>query len=146
VRGLAAINRVRKGQSKTLSSAARAEGTTVATIRDLLPSALLPVRPGHRIRVRASDQYYARVKIITNMGPLVTTARGSRERDLAGEHRATAFRVLDGKLPVAALEKFRGKTIGGRELVADFESLALLGQAGVLQQLDTLYASPDTAA
>jgi hypothetical protein len=146
VRGLAAINRVRKGQSKTLSSAARAEGTTVATIRDLLPSALLPVRPGHRIRVRASDHYSARVKIITNRGPLVATARGSRERDLAGEHRATALRVLDRKLPVAALEQFRGKTVGGHELVADLESLALLVRAGVLQQLDTLYASPDTAA
>ena len=96
--------------------------------------------------MRASDRYSARVEIITNSGRLVTTARGSRERDLAGVHRATAFRVLDGKVPVAALEQFRGKTVGGHELVADFESLSLLGQAGVLQQLDTLYASPDTAA
>jgi hypothetical protein len=146
VRGLAAINRVRKGQSESLSSAARAEGTTVATIRDLLRSALLPTRAGQRVRVRVSDRYSARVEIITDTGPLVTTARGSRERDLAGEHRATAFRVLGRQAPPSALEKFRGKTVGGRELVADLESLALLGRAGVLQQLDTLYASPDSAA
>jgi len=146
VRGFAAINRVRKGHSKSLSSAARAEGTTVATIRDLLPSALLPTRPGQRVRVRASDRYSARVEIITKTGPLVTTARGSRERDLAGEHRATAFRVLEGKLAPSALEQYRGKTVGGHELIADFDMLAPLAQAGVLQQLDTLYASPDTTA
>jgi hypothetical protein len=86
------------------------------------------------------------VEIITKAGPLVTTARGSRERDLVGGHRATAFRVLEEKLPPSALEQYRGKTVGGHELVADFESLALLGQAGVLQQLDTLYVSPDAAA
>jgi hypothetical protein len=146
VRGLAAINRVRKGQSKTLSGAARIERTTLASIKHWLPSALRPGSPGERIRVKASDHYSARVEIITNSGRLVTTARGSRERDLAGAHRATAFRVLAGKLPVTALEQFRGKTVGGHKLVADFESLALLGRAGVLQQLDTLYASPDTAA
>lgn len=142
---LAALNRVRKGQSRTLSSAARAERTTVATIRELLPSALRPSRRGERIRVRASDRYSARVEIITNLGPLVTTARGSHERDLAGEHRATAFRVLGGQEPPSALERFRGKTVGGHELVADFESLAVLAQAGVLQQLDSLYVGPDTA-
>jgi hypothetical protein len=145
VRGFAAINRVRKGQSTTLSSAARAEGTTVATIRDLLPKALFPGRRGERIRVRASDRYSARVEIMTDQGPLATTARGSRERELAGRHRATFMRVLEGQESPSALEQYRGKKVGGYELISDYELLSSFAQAGVLSQLDPLYVSPTSA-
>lgn len=41
VRGLAALNRVRRGQSKSLSQAARVEGTTVRSIQKRLPAALI---------------------------------------------------------------------------------------------------------
>jgi hypothetical protein len=34
---LAAINRVRRGEAKTVSAAARAEGTTVRAIRTVVP-------------------------------------------------------------------------------------------------------------
>src|SRR5450432_2789774 len=89
-----AINRVRKGQSRTLSLAARAEGTTLAKIRELLPAALIQARPGGPIRVRASDRYSAKVEILTTKGTLSTTAHGSRERELAGRHRGIFLRVL----------------------------------------------------
>jgi hypothetical protein len=145
-RALAAINRVRKGQSRTLSSAARAESTTLATIRGMVPSALLQDRPGGRIHVRPSDRYSARVEIMTNQGPLVTTARGSRQRELAGRHRATFMRVLQGQEPPSALEQYRGKKVGGYELISDYELLSSFAQAGILGQLDTLYVSPDTSA
>src|SRR5260370_12519762 len=94
VRGFAAINRVRRGQSKTLSSAARAENTTVKSIRRLLSSALIQDRPGGHIRVKAGDRYSARVEILTDPGPLTVTAHRSRERGLAGRHPATGLRVL----------------------------------------------------
>jgi hypothetical protein len=145
LRGLAAINRVRRGESKSLSQAARAEGTTVKSIRELLPAALFRNRRDGRLRVKAGDPYSERVEIVTNQGRLVVTAHGSRERDLAGRHRATYFRVLGNKEPKSALKKFRNKTVGGHKLISDFERLSILAQAGLLGQLDTLYVSSDAS-
>jgi hypothetical protein len=145
VRAFAAINRVRRGESPSLSSAARAKGVTVGTIRRLLPSAIVQNRAGGPVRVKASDRYSQRVEILTDRGRLVTTAHGSRERELAGRHRATYSRVLEGKESESALKKFRGKTVGGHKLISDFNRLSILGQAGVLGQLDTLYVSPDAS-
>jgi hypothetical protein len=146
LRCLAAINRYRRGESKSVSAAARAEGTTVRAIRALLPSALLQDRPGGRIRVKASDRYSARVEIMTDLGPLQVTARGSRQRELAGQHRATVQRVLRGLEPKSALERYRGKKVGGHELISDYARLSSFAQAGVVGQLDTLYVSPDVSA
>ncbi len=146
VHGLAAINRYRRADAKSLSAAARTEGTTIRAIRTLLPAAIIQDRPGGRIRVTASDRYSAQVQILANEGALTTTARGSRERELAGQHRATVIRVLRGLEPKSALERYRGKTVGGHELVSDYAQLSLLAQAGVVGQLDSLYVSPDVAA
>jgi hypothetical protein len=146
VRGLAAINRVRRGQSKTLSDAARIEGSTLKTIRRLLSAALLQGRPGGRIRVKAGDPYSARVEIITDLGPLVVNARGSRERELAGRHRAAFMQVVRGREPASILDQFHGKKVGGHELVSVFDQHSAFAQAGVLEQLDSLYVSPETTS
>jgi hypothetical protein len=146
VRCLAAINRRRRGEASSLSAAARAERTTLRAIRTLLPAALTQDRPGARIRVKASDRYSARVQITAIHGPLDVTAHGSRERELAGRQRAVLLKVARNELPPSALEQFRGKTVGGYELLADFEQLSVQAQAGILPQLDTLYVSPDTSA
>jgi hypothetical protein len=144
VRGLAAINRVRRGKSRTLSSAARAEGTTVRSIGKLLPAALLQGAPGERIRVKAGDPYSARVEIVTDSGPLDVNARGSRERELAALHRATVIAVLRGDESPSALEKFRNKTVGSQKLASDFDRLEEIAQGGDLDQLEALYVSPET--
>lgn len=146
VRGLAAINRVRKGLSTSLSAGARAEGTSVKAIRKLLPGALTKEKSKGRIRVKAGDTYAARVEIITASGPLVVTAYGSRERDLAGLYRAVVIRVLGGKDPASSLRQFRGKTVGGQKLVSNFNQLRGLALAGVLGHLDNLYASPEVSS
>jgi len=146
VKCLAAINRVRRGEVKTVSAAARVEGTSVRAVRTLVPNAIIQDRPSSRIRVKASDPYSAKVEILTEGGPLVVTARGSRQRELAGQHRATYTRVLANEEPASALEQFRGKKVGGHELLTDYARLATLAQAGVLGQLDSLYVSPDVSA
>jgi len=146
VRGLAAINRYRRGDAKSLSAAARTEGTTIRAIRTLLPAAITQERRGGRIRVKPSDRYSAKVQILADDGSLTTTARGSRERDLAGQHRATFMRVLRGLEPKSALERYRGKKVGGHELVSDYAQLVALAKAGVVGQLEPLYLSPDVAA
>jgi hypothetical protein len=99
VRELKAINLVRRGKSTSLSAAARTAGTTVDSIQRLLPKALFQSHRGGRIQVKASDPYTALVEIITDLGPMDVTARGSRERQLAGRHRAVVMRVLRGDEP-----------------------------------------------
>jgi hypothetical protein len=146
VKCLAAINRLRRGDAKSVSAAARAERTTLRAIRALVPAALSQDRPGGRIRVKPSDRYSAKVQILTDEGSLTTTARGSRERDLAGQHRATFMRVLRGVEPKSALERYRGKKVGGCELLSDYAQLVLLATAGVVGQLEPLYVSPEVAA
>lgn len=146
VRGLAAINRIRRGESKTLSAAARVEGTTVRSIRQNLPAALFQNRPRGRIRVKAGDPYSARVEIITDRGPLEVNARGSRERELAGRHRAAVMRVLRGDEPASSLKQFRGRKVGGHKLTSNFDRVLALAQADLPDQLDSLYVSPETRA
>jgi hypothetical protein len=143
---LAAINRYRRGEAKSVSAAARAEGTTLRAIRTLVPAAIIQDRPGGRIRVRASDRYSARVQVLTNHGALSITARGSRQRELAGQHRATVLRVLRNEEPPTALEAYRGKKIGGHELISDYELLSSFAQAGDVGQLGSLYVSPEASA
>ena len=145
VRALAAINRYRRGEAGSLSAAARAEGTTVEAIRTWFPNAMTQDDPGGRIGVKPSDRYSARVQILTSEGALTVTARGSHERELAGRHRATVLRVLRGQEPPSALEQYRGRTVGGHELVSDFETLSSLAQADVIGQLGPLYVSPDAS-
>jgi hypothetical protein len=137
----AAINRVRRGEAKTVSEAARVEGTTLRAIRALVPKAITQDRPGARIRVKPSDQYSQKVEILTHAGALVVTARGSRQRQLAGQHRATYLDVVNRKKPASALEQFRGRKVGGHELLSDYARLVTLANAGVLGQLDRLYVS-----
>ena len=146
VKCLAAINRVRRGAAKTVTAAARAEGTTVKRIQALVPDAIAKDRPRGRLRVKPSDRYSAKVEILANKGSLITTARGSRQRELAGQHRATFMRVLQGVEPKSALERYRGKKVGGHELVSDYAQLVSLANAGVVGHLEPLYVSPDVAA
>jgi len=144
LRGLAAINRVRNGDFGSLSRAARAEGTTVATIKKMLAAALVQDHAGGRIRVKRSDPYWARVQILTNEGAVEVIARGSRQRELSGRHRSIAAKVLDGKLPPDALEQFRDKRIGGQSLISNSDRLFELLKGGELSQLDAVYVSPET--
>jgi hypothetical protein len=143
VRGLNAINRVRKQPSLSLSAAAQAEGTTVPTIQRLLPAALFRDARGH-LRVKAGDPYSAPVEIVTNVGALVVNARGSRQRALAGRHRSVWRAVLRGDRPASKLAEFRGKTVGGHELISDPARLVTLAKGGALDHLDILYVSPET--
>jgi len=145
VRVLAALNRIRRGEAKSASAAARAERTTLRAMWRLVPDALIQNRRGGRIRVTPTDRYTHPVEILTNDGALTVTARGSRQRELAGRHRATYRRVLAGKESPTALEQYRGKKVGGHELISDYEQLASFAHAEVLGQLDSLYVSPDVS-
>jgi hypothetical protein len=114
-------------------------------MRKFVPDAITQDRPGGRIHVTKSDRYSAKVEVMTNEGKRVVTARGSRQRELAGQHRATFMRVLQNKELPSALEKYRGRKVGGHELISDYESLRSFAQAGDVGELERLYVSPDTS-
>jgi len=145
LRCVEAVGLYQSGKVKSAFAAARKAGTTLPTMKRLVPAAITQDHPGGRIRIKASDPYSAPVEILTNSGAAVATARGSRQRQLAGQHRATCFRVLRKKAPPSALDQYRGKKVGGYELLSDYEQLRVLARAGVLGQLDTLYVSPDVS-
>ncbi len=142
VRELDAANIYRQGKAKTVSAAARAAGTTLKAIWELIPLAIEKDPRTGRLRFKANDPYSEKVEILTDEGALVVTARGSRQRQIAGQHRATYMEVVRGKRPASALEQFRGKKVGGHELLSDYSRLVTLAKAGVLGQLDSLYVSP----
>jgi hypothetical protein len=147
IRGFAAINGVRKGKYDSLSVGALAEGTTVHSIKRLLPRALLPSRRGKPIRVRASDRYTQLVEILDDSGKVAQViAHGSYERDLAGVHRAACFAVLENKQPSSILKRFRGKRVGGRKLLTSPARLFELARGGVVDDLTALYVSPEVSA
>jgi len=114
-------------------------------MRKLVPDALIQDRRGGRIRVKRTDRYSAMVQVLTREGTLNVTARGSRQRELAGQHRATVLRVLRGEEPPTALEAYRGKKIGGHELLSDYELLSSFAHAGDIGQLEALYVTPDAS-
>ena len=136
-----AANLFRQGKTKTVSGAARMAGTNLQAMRRWIPRAIEKDPSTGRLRVKASDRYSERVEILTDSGALVVTARGSRQRQLAGQHRATYMAVVENKKPASALDEFRGKKVGGRELLSDYERLKTFAKAGILGKLDALYVS-----
>jgi hypothetical protein len=146
IRNLAAINRARRHPSETIYVAAKAVGTTVRSIKHNFPKALFVSKGSRRISVRASDRYSWPVEILTESGAIEVVARGSRERDLAGQHRATYLGVLRGKLVPSTLRKFRGKRVGGQKLLSNYKRLLELAHGGVPDKLGELYVSPDAGA
>ena len=111
----------------------------------MLPGALLPSRPGAQLRVRASDRYTQLVQILTDDGAVVVAAHGSRERELAGQHRAAYLSVLRRENSGSVLKKFRGKTVGGRKLLSSYKRLLELAHGGIGDDLASLYVSPEAS-
>lgn len=141
VRVLDAANLYRHGKAKTVSDAARMAGTNLNAMWRWVPLAIEKDPRTGRLRIKASDRYSERVEIVTYDGALVVRARGSRQRQIAGQHRATYMGVFEKKKPASALEEFRGKKVGGHELLSDYSRLLTLAKAGALGNLDTLYVS-----
>lgn len=141
IRTLDALNLYRQGKAKTVSTAARMAHTNLKAMWRWVPRAIGKDPRTGRLRIKATDRYSERVEIVTDDGALVVTARGSRQRQLAGQHRATYMDVVQNKKPASALEEFRGKKIGGHELLSDYSRLLTLAKAGVLGKLDALYVN-----
>lgn len=117
IKCLDAANLYRQGKAKSVSGAARLAGTSLKEMRRLIPRAIVKDPKTGRLRITKSDRYSQKVEIVTDAGAIVVTARGSRQRQLAGQHRATYMAVAENKQPASDLQKFSGKKVGGHVLL-----------------------------
>lgn len=123
--GFEALRRLRSGEAKSNAEAERQLGLPRGSLRRDFPTAF-----GSNGKIQKADRELALIKVIGPDGDQVVFTRGSRARSLAGQHRHTVYAVLDGNLPASALNKFRGKKVGGVELECDVDRLAALDELG----------------
>ncbi len=122
----------------TLAAAARAAGTTPATVRKHLPAALRKSRTGRWVATK-SDRYVRLLSLPGPHGPVVVRARGSEEARFASAYLASLARWSRTE-KAQELGPFHGKQIGGYQLITAPRTLRALRDAGLLQ-LDSLYAA-----
>ena len=79
-----------------------------------------------------ADRYLRRLEIPGPDGPIIIKIRGSKARSEAARFRNDVFRFLQGD--VAAIDKWKGVSIQGHELLTDPHILRLLGKQGNLPE------------
>ena len=127
----------------SLTAASHEEGTTPASVKKFLGAALYRSKTG-KWKAKKSDPYIRTVNLPSPHGHVTVRAHGSAEAELAAAYSAALARwARTGK--ASELTPFRGKKVGGVQLLTAPRALAALSDAGLLQ-LDSLYASlKDTA-
>jgi hypothetical protein len=114
-------------------SASRAAHDNDVTIRDFwkyIPKAFKK-DSGGRIRAIA-DQYVRRMEIPGPDGPVVVKIKGYKAKIEIARFRNDVFRFLGGDR--SALEKWKGVTVQGHELLTDHRIIRLLGEQGNLPE------------
>lgn len=137
-RAFHAIARMRH-DGLSLRDAAREESTTPATVKKFLPSALRRSKSGQWMATK-SDRYVRLLSLPGPHGPVMVQARGSKEAQLASVYLASLYRWKRTEKGYE-LASFHGKKIGGFTLLTASRTLRALRDAGLLAQLDSLYAS-----
>jgi hypothetical protein len=122
----------------SIEAASRDEGTTPATIKKYLPSALRRSKSGHWIATK-SDRYVRLLSLPGAHGPAIVRAHGSKEAQFASAYLASLSRWTRTGKPYE-LASFHGKKVGGFELITASRTLEALAEAGLLQ-IDSLYAA-----
>lgn len=134
-RALRALSHMRGGQS--LARAAKEAETSPTTVRKYSASAL--ERKSGRWTAKKSDRLYRPVLVATTGGRKEVGVRGARQASLVGEHMNAAKRFLKTG-DTAALNKFAGKTVGGKALATDPALLEELYRRGELE-FEDIYKS-----
>lgn len=124
------IDTLNDARSMPLAKAARQNATTVPTVRRYGGSALTRDRYGKLIPRRA-NRLYAEVGIVTPEGRRFVGVAGSRARSLAAQH-ANAVKHYLRTGDATRLGRFRGKRVGGVELVTDLALIERLGNRGLV--------------
>ena len=133
-RALEAVSRMRS-ESLSLSAAARASGTTAATVRRYAAGGL--TQHGRRTVATTSDRIYRRMVVLTPDGPREVDVRSSAQASRVGAH----WNAVDAYLRTGnarALRKFASIRIGGLALATDPEQIETYARRGELA-IDDIY-------
>lgn len=133
-RAMAAL-RYMRSEGLALTAAAEIAGTTPRTVRRYAAPAL--ERQGNRWRPTSGDRLYRRMAVFGATGRADVDVRGSRVASLVGSH----FNAVDRYLrtgDASVLAPFRGKRVGGVELLTDVEIIERLDAAHELD-IDDIY-------
>jgi hypothetical protein len=115
-RGLHAIAAMRHDPTLSLSHAAKLQGVKGETIKKYFPSVLRKLNG--KFRVARSDRYTATLYIPDAQGNAIPVkTRSSRDREQLGKYLRDLGRYLRGNRD--ALEKWKGRKVGGVELVTE---------------------------
>ncbi|HKH98313.1 MAG TPA: hypothetical protein VJ999_04330 [Candidatus Sulfotelmatobacter sp.] len=108
----------------TASQAAEGRGVTTRDFWKYIPKAFKKDRNG---RIRAiADRYVRRMEVPGPSGPIIIKIEGSKARNEIARFRNDVFRFQRGDL--TALDKWRGVTVQGYELLTDPKTLRRLGE------------------
>ena len=121
---LAAHSDMMRDHNLSASEAARENGVTVRDFWKYIPKAFKK-DSGKRIRAIA-DQYVRRMQIPGPDGPVVVKIKGYKAKTEIARFRNDVFSFLGGNR--SALEKWKGVTIQGHELLTDPRIIRLLGE------------------
>ena len=141
-RALRVLARMRRTES-SLTAAAREEHIDPRTVRKYLGAELRGLAHG-QVKPSKADRRRRNMLVPTEQGASPTVVRGSREATLLGRYMSAVGRYLrtgDSDL----LGEFEGKSVGGRRLITDADTLNHLAEAGALQ-LDEIYALPESSS
>jgi hypothetical protein len=119
-----------RDRSLTAKQAARDNGVTVSDFWKYIPKAFKKDSSG---RLRAiADHYLRRLEIPGRDGPIVVKVRGSKAASELARFRNDVFRFLAGER--TALDKWKGVSVQGHELLTDPRIIELLGEQGNLPE------------
>jgi len=109
--------------------------------RPNLPNIGVSIAPGKRWKPTKSDRLSARMNVLTPLGPMTVSVRGSRERTRLARYNVALAKWRRGEPGAdAELAAFEGKRVGGHLLITDTRLLATLEEASMID-FDELYSS-----
>src|SRR6516162_1356942 len=106
------------------SQAVKGRGVSIRDLWKYIPKAFEKDASG---RIRAvADRYVRRMEVPGPDGPVVIKIRGSKARNEIARYRNDVFDFLGGDL--TALDKWRGVTVQGHQLLTDPKILQTIGE------------------
>jgi hypothetical protein len=123
------IDEVRSGWSAT--RAARNNKTSLTTVQRYFPGDFSTPKGSRRWKVSSSDKHPNEVQFLGKGGYEDFVLRGSREVSRLARYLNDVKKVLRGIDP-SAINKWRGRKLGGRKLITNLKLLEKLGEEGKL--------------
>lgn len=147
-RALHVLARMRR-TGESLVSSSRLEGLDPRTVLKQIPREFHKSR-GRWVPLKTADREPRPMRLLDDKGRRPGVVRGSKAASLLGRYNAALSKFFSANKKYAGnetlLKPFRGKRVGGVELLTDPSKLLELAEAGELRTGEDLYAAPTGSA